>query len=413
MSETGFLIPVAILLGTSVLLSALISILKIKIIPNFVLEIIIGIVLGVVLKDYLADQKFTTITDGLYVVGFALIMFLSGFDADLDIIKDKEHTSAHHINIVRISTALLIAVYALSLIASLFFINNYNNRLLGIILLTITFSSTFAGVVAPLVAVDRLNRTGWGNMMITFAFLSELLSIVLLTVYMIVTEASLSSLWGFLLIIGVFVALFFGLKLRQGRKIEAGTVFLKTRMILLALALSVILSEYAGGEYVLGAFLLGFFLKAIGLDEHNVHLFKNIGYGLFIPMFFILVGMQIDIIHFIKHPNLLLLVLLLFICFIVVKVPLLYLLKWYKPKTAITAVILSSCTLVVAITASHIGHHLELFSADFGEALILASILTAIVAPIIYEVNFPKTIKLIRLNEKGITYGRTREIIKK
>ncbi|HEY8445086.1 MAG TPA: cation:proton antiporter, partial [Bacilli bacterium] len=94
MSETGFLIPVAILLGTSVLLSALISILKIKIIPNFVLEIIIGIVLGVVLKDYLADQKFTTITDGLYVVGFALIMFLSGFDADLDIIKDKEHTSA-------------------------------------------------------------------------------------------------------------------------------------------------------------------------------------------------------------------------------------------------------------------------------------------------------------------------------
>lgn len=406
MIETSFLIPTIILLGISVVISTIISVLKIRIVPSFVLEIIVGIILGATLKDYFTANNFTHIADGLYVIDFSLIMFLSGFDADLNILTDDERSSTTHINIVRTSIILLVSVYLLSLVASFAFINNFNKRFLGIILLTITFSSTFAGVVAPLVVVERLNRTGWGNMMITFAFLSELVSIILLSIYMIINEPSINSLWGVLLIAVVFIALHFSLKLKHGRKMQEGMVFLKTRMIFLALALSVVLSEFAGGEYVLGAFILGFFLKSMGISEHRIHVFENIGYGLFIPLFFILVGFQIDIIHFVNNPKLLLLVLLLFACFIVVKVPLLYLTKWYKSKLAITSVILSSCTLVVAITASHIGHQYELFSEEFGQALILACVLTSIVAPIVFEINFPKTIKYLRNREKGITYGR-------
>lgn len=406
MLETSFLIPIIILLGISVLISTFVSIFKIRLVPIFVFEIIVGIILGTFLRDYFSNNNYTALTDGLYVVGFSLIMFLSGFDADINIITDKEQTSDHHINIVRTSIVLLAFVYLLSLIASFLFINDLNNRILGIILLTITFSSTFAGIVAPLVVVERLNRTGWGNIMITFAFLSELLSIVLLTFYMIATEPSPASLWGILLIAVVFGSLYLGLKIRPRRKIAEGMVFLKMRYVFLALALAVLLSEFTGGEYVLGAFLLGFFLKALGVSEQKIAPFENVGYGLFIPIFFILVGLKIDIIYFINHPKLLLLVLLLFVCFVIVKVPLLYLRRWYPTKTALTSIFLSSCTLVVGVTASHIGEKLNLFSDLFGQALILACILTSIVAPIVFNINFPQSIAYIKGREKGITYGR-------
>jgi|SRR5690554_2296516 len=407
MNETLFLWPIIVLLGISVLLCILIFVFKIKIIPNFVLEIFAGMVLGLFLAqtDF---HEYEALTNGLYVVGFSLIMFLSGYDANLDIITDDEHTSSHHINIMRVSIVLLLIVYVLSLIASLLFINNFEHKLLGVILLTITFSSTFAGVVAPLVNVEKLNRTGWGNLMITFAFLSELLSIVFLTIYMIFTDFDLSYLLYILFIVILFTALHFGLKIRRGSKMEEGMVFFKTRMIVLALAVSVFFSERAGGEYVLGAFLLGFFLKASGVSETRIEPIENIGFGLFIPLFFILLGTQIDLLYFINNPKTLLTVLALFVCFIVVKAPLLLLLKWYGKKTVFTSVVLASVTLVVAITANHIGQNLGIFSHEFGQSLILASTLTSLVSPIIFEINFPQTIDSIQLREKGITYGRYR-----
>jgi CPA2 family monovalent cation:H+ antiporter-2 len=400
MNETSLFIPIIILLGISVVISLLVSLFKFRFIPTFVFEIIVGIALGPFINKYFEAQGFGQMVDFLYVVGFSLIMFLSGFDADLDIIKDRLKSSKNHVNIARVSVGLLIAVYAVSVIASLLFIKSYDKALLGIILVTITFSSTFAGVVAPLIHVEKLHKTIWGKTMITFSFLSELTSVILLTVYMIVNQSSYDSAWNYLIILGIFGLLYFILGIKRGRRIEEGMVFQTTKILIVALAACVVLGERGGGEYVLGAFLLGFFLRILDFDHKKLKHIEGLSYGIFIPVFFLIVGLKIDILAFINNPRLILTVLLLFICFTAVKLPLLYLIKWYQKKTVLTSIALASCTLVVAITANHLGTHLHIFSYEFGEALILASVLTAIVGPLVYQISCFGNLRYIRAKEK-------------
>lgn len=405
MLETDFLVPIIILLGTSAFISTLVSIFKIRFLPTFVIEIVVGMLIGIFYRTYFHDT-FATLTSTLYIIGFSLIMFLSGYDVNLTIVKDKVRSSLQHINVGRIAVWILIAVYVLAAVASLLFMPYYEKPIFGMTIMTIVLASTFAGVVAPLVYVEKLGQTGWGTMMITFSFLSELVSIILLTIYMIVNKITVNFTWSYFIIIAVFALLYVLLKIRKGRRIEEGMVFLTTKIIMVGLAVSVFLSSTGGGEYVLGAFLLGLFLKAIHLPHEKMKHIESFSYGIFIPMFFILVGMRIEIVEFFKHPQLLLLVLLLFAAFMLVKLPLLYLLRWYSFRTVLISIILSSCTLVVAITAEHIGTSLGIFSVEFGEAIILASILTAIVAPIVYEVGCVRSLRYIRSEEKGITYGQ-------
>lgn len=404
--ETRFLVPLIILLGVSALLSIILSQFKIRIIPTFVLEILVGIVLGVVLKDFFIDNGFEENVNVLYVLGFSIILFISGFDIDMEVFNDKQPVAKSHLNIRFVSLFLIGMVYIASIVVSIFFTGMFDKKIEGIILLTIAFASTFAGIVAPLITVERMNRTGWGNLMISYSFISELLSIVLLTIYMIVSGASFSGLWSYGVIIVVFLLLLLGLRLRSNRKMTSGMVFIKTRIVVLALAIVILFGEMGGGEYVLGAFLLGFLLKSIGVKGHYLHTIEQIGYGIFIPIFFVIVGMRIDIAHFFDEPKLFLIVGILFVCFLLVRLPFLYLLKWYNGKTVTTSILLSSVTLVVAIAVDHIGVHAHVFSYGFGEAIILAAVLTSIVGPITYELTFIKNLKAIRRAERDMTYGK-------
>ena len=404
--DTGFLVPVIILLGVSVLISVVLSKLRIRVIPTFAVEIIVGIILGVLLNQYFKDQGLESTIDGLYVIGFSMIMFISGFDIDLNIVRDRNPIYKGHINIRIVTIILITLVYIASVIVSFFFWESLTEKIAGIALLTIFFSSTFAGIVAPIVTVDRMYRTGWGNLIITYSFVSEILSIVFLSIYMIVVNVSFASLWSYGIIFLVFILLYFALKLRNRRKFDEGMVFLKTRMVVVALAIAVFFSEVGGGEYVLGAFLLGFLLKSLGVKGHYLHTIEQVGYGIFIPMFFMIVGMRINIIHFFENPELFLTVGIILICLLLARIPFLYLLKWYKLNTVITSIILSASTLVVAIAVDHIGVDAEIFSYSFGESLILAAVLTSIMGPIFYEMNYVKTIRNVSLAERGITYGK-------
>lgn len=407
MLETQLLIPVLILLGISFAISLLVSSLKIHFLPTFIIEVIVGMALGPVLVKYLTNHNFQEITDFLYVVGFSFIMFLSGFDGDLQMFKQLRQKSKF--NVARLSVMMLLLVYLASIVVSLFFLKSFEKVLLGIILLTITFSSTFAGVVAPLVHVESLGHTNWGKMIINYSFLSELTSVIFLTVYML-TQTESANYLSYLVIIVIFAVIFFVLKLRRGRRVEEGMVFFSTRLVLVALAACVLLGEQGGGEYVLGAFLLGFFLKAAGFAEHRMKILEGMGYGLFIPVFFIILGTRIDIMHFIHHPQLILTAVLLFLAFLVVKLPFLLLLKWYQFKTVYTSVALVTSTLVVAVTAEHLGTHFGIFSEDFGKALILASLLTTIFGTLIFEINCFGPLRTLRTEEKGIVYDEINEI---
>lgn len=409
-SQTSLFIPIIILLGISSGISILVSLFKFRALPTFVLEVIAGIVFGRILTKYFQSHNYTEMVDFLYVIGFSFIMFLSGYDVNLKVFKDKTKSTKNHFNIARTCLLIIGLIYLLSIAVAFIFIGSMDKVVLGVILLAITFSSTFAGVVVPLINVEHLHSTHWGEFIITFSFLNEFISVVLLTLFMIANNFTLTGLWSYLLIIGIFLLLFFILKIRRGRRIEEGMVFFSTKIIIVALGACVFLGEKGGGEYVLGAFLLGFFLRLVHLNHHKMKFLESIGYGFFIPVFFVILGTKIDITHFIHHPRMFLTSFLLFIVFLIVKLPMLHLLHWYKKATVATSVALSSVTLVVAVAAEHLGLNYGIFSHEFGQTLIFAAVLTTILGPLVYEISCFTSLRHLRTEEKEIIYDEDFEL---
>ncbi|MFA6827881.1 MAG: hypothetical protein WCR64_05510, partial [Bacilli bacterium] len=97
----------------------------------------------------------------------------------------------------------------------------------------------------------------------------------------------------------------------------------------------------------------------------------------------------IDIVSFVKEGINIVHVLYILIGLLVARIPMLYLLRWFKLKKLLPMILLSTTTIIVCIAASHIGVHLELFTEAFGDAIVLAGIITCIVTPIIFRVVFP------------------------
>jgi CPA2 family monovalent cation:H+ antiporter-2 len=411
LSATNFFIPIIILLGLSTISSIILSAFRLKFLPVFAVEIIIGIIIASWFNNYISGIGMAAIVDGIYVIGLSLLMFLSGYEVEFDAFRNFElneendcktckHRKCRHckrINTFRTVILITVLTYATSILASLF-LHNYllKDKLIGIILLTLVFASTFAGFAVPIIFNEGLHGTVIGNILSAIANLSEALSILFLTILMIAVDIN-PKYWLVLLLIAIVVIAY-----RVFKKYKIGTFFgkitegidhLATRAIIVLILTLVLLSDLAGGEYIFGAFLAGIIVRQAKFSEKIINGLTRIIYGVFTPMFYILVGTRIDIISLVSDPSSLLLVLYVFIGLLVAELPMLLLLKWYRLNTVLPSIVLMACTVVVPIAVAHIGgpepHGLGIFSETFGQALILAGSLICVIGAVIFEINFP------------------------
>ena len=338
--ETRFLIPVIVILGITVILTIITVLLKIDVIPTFVLEILIGIVLKQIFYDASYKIQYDNIIEVMYSIGFIFIMFLSGYDNNLYLIK-QERMSNKSTNIKKISIIFLVVIYFIAFLLSLLLQESYYNKLYGVILLTITISSTFAGIVIPLVKSNNLLNTSSGKFITYFSTISELISVLLLTIFMILINFNFKKMVGFVLLIILFLLIWLVNRVvkKSTEKVSQGFTYLPLRIIIVFLGVSVLLSEMSGGEYVLGAFLLGMFFKKINFNEKEIEKVESFCFGFFAPMFFVLIGAKIDLRIFVLNPKNILIVLLLTLMFIVSKTPILYLMKIFNKREVLLFVI--------------------------------------------------------------------------
>lgn len=108
--------------------------------------------------------------------------------------------------------------------------------------------------------------------------------------------------------------------------------------------LLVALAEGVGAEYILGAFLAGVVVSLLNPDEEMVEKLDSFGYGFFIPIFFIMVGADLNIPSLIKEPSILIIIPVLIFSFIISKlIPVLYIRRWFDTRTTITSAFFISC----------------------------------------------------------------------
>jgi len=153
------------------------------------------------------------------------------------------------------------------------------------------------------------------------------------------------------------------------------------------------LSETVGAENILGAFLAGVLVSLLSPNQELVHKLDSFGYGFLIPIFFVMVGVNLDIWSLFNEKKLLLLIPLLLLGLLLSKLIPVYLLKiWYDSKTVLASGFLLTSTLSLVIAAATIGERLEIITAQMSGTLILVAVLTSIFTPIAFKKLFPKEV---------------------
>ncbi len=408
------LLPIVILLTISAIIPIILSVLHAKFIPVVVIEIVAGFILAWIPKAqvlFTEGNELNPMMEGLYVVGLSVFLFLSGLDTDFSVIR---HHKEKTFPVGKLTSLLLLIVILISVGVSFLFKDFMNNKAIGITLLSIVLASTFASMVIPLVHDSDLGETTIGKIIGSYATKAEFISIVSLSVMMLVVGMSNEKKPYLLLVLCVVLCLvylcarYFNFKIFS--KISDGIIHFGMRLIVALLLSLVILCNVSGVEYILGSFLAGMVIKLANVRESTIHKVEIVGYGIFVPITCILVGFKVGMImpigDFFRLENILLII-ALFAALVLVKIPFVVLFKWYNFSIVIQTMFFVSCTLIVSITAEEFG----VFQPSFANALIVASCLTSIIPPILF--NTSKKYGYSRMNDGKIINPNTIQKIKK
>ena len=169
----------------------------------------------------------------------------------------------------------------------------------------------------------------------------------------------------------------------------------------------VVIAQYIDKEAILlGAFLAGLLLSIFMHKERSLLLIKldGMGYGFFIPVFFIMVGAQFDPVALSEFDNTLIpfLILMLFTLYLVKVFPSLLWSGLFGIKKALSGGFLMSTRLSLIIAASQIGLELGVISPGLNSCFILMAVITCLISPVIFNLLNPA--KLFE-REKTIIVG--------
>ena len=370
--------------------------LNVTFLPVVVAEILMGIIIGNSFLELVHKDEMLNI---LSTLGFIFLMFLSGLEIDFSAFKkDTRKRQGINKNEKNLPSHLQLALTVFSLIMVLSIILAFAFKWLGfvddVLLMVIIISTISLGVVVPTLKEMNIMRTTIGQFILLVAVLADLFTMVLLTIYGGINGEGGGSIWLSAILI-VFTAIFYLLgsvfkRLNFMQRLMGGTTQIGIRAIFALIILLVALAEGVGAEYILGAFLAGVVVSLLKPDEEMIHTLDSFGYGFFIPIFFIMVGVDLDIPSLIKEPSLLIIIPILILSFIVSKlIPVLFIRRWFDTKTTIASAFLLTSTLSLVIAAAKIAEELKAITSEMSGILILSAVITCVFVPVVFKKLFP------------------------
>jgi Trk K+ transport system NAD-binding subunit len=228
------------------------------------------------------------------------------------------------------------------------------------------------------------------------AVIADFATMLLITVAVAIVSRGLTA--EILLIALLFVAFFVTYRFgtifnkiaalrRTIEELSHATAQIKVRAAFTIMLAFVALSQELGSEIILGAFLAG---AIIGLlrtpdDAELGHQLEAIGFGFFIPIFFIKVGLGFNLPALLASSSALLLVPFLFIAAVLVKmIPALTFLVNFTLQQSLAAGALLSARLSLIIAAAAIGTRIGVIGESVNSAIILVAIATVTTVPLVF-----------------------------
>lgn len=381
---------------------------NLRVIPVVVAEIFVGLIIGNSGFNLIQPEGWVS---QLSTLGLIFLMFLSGLELDVSLFKPKKtsqailaHLPKDHFkdelskrkppNPLMLSSMVFLLIAAVSygcavLLQQLHYITEPY-------LFTIMIASISLGVVVPVLKEKKLLDHAYGQTLLMITILSDLITMILLGVYISLQSGNTNSLW----LLGLFFALVFVIYRFAARFIRSkfiskisggGTSQLGTRAILALVLMLVVLSETLGVESILGAFLAGVIVSLLRPSRELVHQLESFGYGFLIPIFFIMVGVGLDIPALITNGKIVALIpLLIGLIFVARYVPTLLLGFWFRFKYASSGGLLMASTLSLVIAAASVAYDLGIISGELQGAVILVCVINCLLFPVLFNKQVPR-----------------------
>jgi Kef-type K+ transport system membrane component KefB len=348
-------------------------------IPVVVVELGLGILIGPQMLDLAEVNAFTKFFADL---GLGMLFFFAGYEIDLARIRGEPLRLAvlGWLLSLAISYALGGVLAAMGVVLSLVFVGS-------------ALSTTAVGTLLPILSDTGELRTQFGTYLLAAGAVGEFGPILLITLVL-----STQSPWHNALILVAFVALAVVVALAGVRSasrtlplfertIEKSSQLAVRWIVVLVFALALLASKL-GLDLLLGGFAAGLITRQV-MQKSEVPTFDSkltaIAFGVFIPFFFVVSGMRLDVQALFASPSGVLKLGLFFVLFLVVRgTPALLLYRSALPlrrdRMALAVFSATQLPLVVAITTLAVaeGH----MRSSTAAALVGAGALSTLAGPL-------------------------------
>ncbi|VXB23606.1 gated K+/H+ antiporter [Bacillus sp. 349Y] len=391
-SVTSLVIVILVAFLTPILLHKF----KLNFIPVVIAEIIVGLIIGKSGFDIVHQDMWL---ETLSTLGFIFLMFLSGLEIDFSAFSGGKKKKAllpngkEEPNRLRVAMIIFLGIFVVSLGLSYLFV--WFGLINNAFLMTLIISTISLGVVVPTLKEAHIMKTAIGQIILLVAVIADLATMILLAVFVSLYGDGQGSMWLLLILFGVGILLYFlARRLKNNpfiRSLSTGTVQIGTRAVFTLIIVLVAISETVGAENILGAFLAGVLVSLLAPNQEMVHKLDSFGYGFLIPIFFVMIGVELDLWTLLSDKKMLLLIPLLLLAFFISKVVPVYFLKyWYDTKTTLASAFLLTSTLSLVIAAAKIAERIEIITPQMSGTLILVAVIACIITPIFFKKLFPK-----------------------
>ena len=257
--------------------------------PPVIGQLLISVVVGPAVLNWIHPGNFVEIFSE---VGVVILMFIGGLESDLGLLKKYLAPSL----LVAVA-GMIFPIVGAYLVGHFFGLNQLENMFLGVI-----FAATSVSISVEVLKNMRQLDTPEGTTILGAAVVDDVLSIIVLSVLVSLAGNKLNSGdqmplgLSLLLQVGFFVLLFVISRWCVPQLMSLGAKWLvpvsETVMALILCLGAAYLAEKVGLSSAIGAFFAGL---SIGQTDFRAEIDKQIepiGYAVFIPVFFVSVGLN-------------------------------------------------------------------------------------------------------------------------
>lgn len=396
MDEARSFVPLFIVVMLAFVVPLLLSSVRGRlVIPIVVGEIIAGMIVGRSGFGWVSPDNGAL--NLLKELGFVLLMFLSGMEIDFRSLRGTDPHQARKqapwsplsLAVLNFGATLLLAgafAWGLKWIGA-----TTDPWMMGLIL-----STTALGVVVPILKEAGLSQTPFGQTILLATVIADFFTMFLISLLVAAISRGLTAeiLLVFLLFVVFFFAARFGSFLSRIESLQRiieelshATAQIKVRAAFSTLLIFVVFAERLGLEIIVGAFLAGAIVALLRTPEDtelSSHL-EAIGFGFFIPIFFIMVGVDFNLPALLSSAEALLSVPLLLVAAIAVKmIPALVFRLNHTWREVLAAGILLCPRLSLIIAAAAIGYKLGIIDESINAGIVLVAIITVTASPLAF-----------------------------